>query len=101
MLGDLTRARPARTARSSSFDQTGRNRDNWIIMPGEERTLSDIEGPGYITHIWMTQSCRIQPGPGQIDPNVVGVPMLEIHNALGVSWEVGRASCRERVLTDV
>ena len=57
-------------------------------MPGEERTLADIEGPGFITHIWMTQSCRIQPGPGQIDPNVVGVPMLEIHNAFGVSWEV-------------
>ncbi|ALJ19676.1 glycoside hydrolase family 172 protein [Microbacterium sp. No. 7] len=88
MLGDLTRARAARTARVSSFDQTGRNRDNWIVMPGEERTLADIEGPGFITHIWMTQSCRIQPGPGQIDPAVVGVPMLEIHNALGVSWEV-------------
>lgn len=87
LLGDLTRARDARTARASSFDQTGRNRDNWIVMPGEERILADIEGPGFITHIWMTQSCRIQPGPGQIDPNVVGVPMLEIHNALGVSWE--------------
>lgn len=57
-------------------------------MPGEERVLADIEGPGFITHIWMTQSCRIQPGPGQIDPNSVGVPMLEIHNALGVSWEI-------------
>ena len=53
----------------SSFDQTGRNRDNWIVMPGEERTLADLEGPGFITHIWMTQSCRIQPGPGQIDPD--------------------------------
>jgi hypothetical protein len=88
LLGDLTRARPGRSARASSFDQTGRNRDNWIVMPGEERTLADIEGPGAITHIWMTQSCRIQPGPGQIAPEVVGVPMLEIHNALGVSWEV-------------
>jgi hypothetical protein len=88
LLGDLTQAKAARTARASSFDQTGRNQDNWIIMPGEERTLADIEGPGFITHIWMTQSCRIHPGPGQIDPNVVGVPMLEIHNALGVSWEV-------------
>lgn len=88
LLGDLTRARPGRSARASSFDQTGRNRDNWIVMPGEERTLADIEGPGFITHIWMTQSCRIQPGPGQILPEVVGVPMLEIHNALGVSWEV-------------
>lgn len=88
LLGDLTRAHHARTARSSSFDQTGRNRDNWIVMPGQERVLADIEGPGAITHIWMTQCCRRQPGPGQINPAVVGVPMLEIHNALGVSWEV-------------
>lgn len=88
LLADLTQSRDARSARASSFDQTGRNRDNWIIMPGEERTLADIEGPGFITHIWMTQSARIQPGPGQIDPAVVGVPMLEIHNALGVNWEV-------------
>lgn len=88
LLADLTRTRDARSARASSFDQTGRNRDNWIVMPGEERVLADIEGPGCLTHIWMTQSCRLQPGPGQIDPDVVGVPMLEIHNALGVSWEV-------------
>lgn len=88
LLGDLTRRRPGRSARASSFDQTGRNRDNWIVMPGEERVLADLEGPGAITHIWMTQSCRVQPGPGQIAPETVGVPMLEIHNALGVSWEV-------------
>jgi hypothetical protein len=88
LLADLTRTRDARTARSSSWDQTGRNRDNWLIMPGEERILADIEGPGCITHIWMTQSCRLHPGPGQIPADVVGVPMLEIHNALGVSWEV-------------
>lgn len=88
MLADLTHARTARSGRCSSFDQTGRNRDNWIVMPGEERVLADIEGPGAITHLWMTQCCRLQPGPGQIPPEVVGVPMLEIHNALGVSWEV-------------
>lgn len=88
LLADLTRTRDARSARASSWDQTGRNRDNWLIMPGEERVLADIEGPGCLTHIWMTQSCRRQPGPGQIPADVVGVPMLEIHNALGVSWEV-------------
>lgn len=49
LLGDLTRARSGRSARASSFDQTGRNRDNWIVMPGEERTLADLEGPGFIT----------------------------------------------------
>jgi hypothetical protein len=88
LLADLTHSRNRRSARASSFDQSGRNQDNWIVMPGEERTLAELTGPGWITHIWMTQSCRIQPGPGQIDPAVVGVPMLEIHNALGVSWEV-------------
>jgi hypothetical protein len=88
LLADLTTVHDRRSGRASSFDQGGRNQDNWIIMPGEERTLAELTGPGWITHIWMTQSCRIQPGPGQIDPAVVGVPMLEIHNALGVSWEV-------------
>ena len=88
LLDDLTRARDARSGRCSSFDQTGRNQDNWLIMPGEKRTLADIEGPGAITHIWMTQCCRLQPGPSQIPPAAVGVPMLEIHNALGVNWEV-------------
>ncbi len=88
LLADITRTRRARTGRASSWDQTGANRDNWIVMPGQERVLADLEGPGCITHIWMTQSCRRQPGPGQIPPEVVGVPMLEIHNALGVSWEV-------------
>jgi len=100
-LGDLTRSRKARSARASSFDQTGRNRDNWIVMPGQERTLADIEGPGAITHIWMTQSCRIQPGPGQIDPAVVGVPMLEIHNALGVSWEIVDPDYYRKVLLKI
>lgn len=88
LLDDLTRARDARSGRCSSFDQTGRNQDNWLIMPGDKRTLADIEGPGAITHIWMTQCCRLQPGPSQIPPAAVGVPMLEIHNALGVNWEV-------------
>jgi len=101
LLGEVTRSRPWRSARSSSFDQTGRNRDNWIVMPGEERVLADLQGPGFITHIWMTQSCRIQPGPGQIDPSVVGVPMLEIHNALGVSWEVVDPDYYRKVLLKI
>lgn len=88
LLSGVTQLRDARSARASSFDQTGRNRDNWLVMPGEERVLADLVGPGYITHIWMTQTSRIQPGPSQIDPKLVGVPMLEIHNALGVNWEV-------------
>ena len=54
-LSDLTRIKRARSARASSWDQTGRNEDNWLIMPGESVMLAEIEGPGCITHIWMTQ----------------------------------------------
>ena len=43
------------TARASSWDTTGRNDDAWNIEPGERRVLADIEGPGTITHLWMTQ----------------------------------------------
>jgi hypothetical protein len=43
------------TRRVSSWNPSGRNNDAWIIEPGETVVLADIEGPGCITHIWMTQ----------------------------------------------
>jgi hypothetical protein len=43
------------TGRCSSWDVSGRNSDAWTIQPGETRVLADIQGPGCITHIWMTQ----------------------------------------------
>ena len=55
MLDKLTRIRKGKTGRFSSWDTTGRNQDRWLIPAGESRVLADIEGPGVITHIWMTQ----------------------------------------------
>ena len=55
MLERLTRIRTAKTGRFSSWNVDGRNRDAWSIEPGETKMLADIEGPGAITHIWMTQ----------------------------------------------
>jgi hypothetical protein len=52
---DLARIKRAHTKRYSSWDQSGRNADSWKIQPGETRVLADIQGPGCITHIWMTQ----------------------------------------------
>jgi hypothetical protein len=101
LLADLTRIRDARSARASSWDRTGRNRDNWVVGPGESVTLADIEGPGCITHLWMTQSCRLAPGPGLIPPALSGVPMLEIHNALGVSWEIADPDYYRKVLLKI
>jgi hypothetical protein len=88
-LQSLATLRHARSGRSSSWDQSGKNQDYWVIPPGEEIVLTELIGPGRITHLWMTQFCRRLIGPGLIDP-VRGsyvAPVFEIHNALGVNWE--------------
>ena len=54
MLDQLARLKSVLTGRESSWDTSGRNNDAWWIEPGESRVLADIEGPGCITHIWMT-----------------------------------------------
>ena len=54
-MNSLERLTGGRTKRISSWDTTGRNQDAWIIEPGETRLLAEIDGPGRITHIWMTQ----------------------------------------------
>ena len=55
MFYNLAHVKKAKTKRISSCDKTGRNQDFWLIGPGETRVLAEIEGPGKITHIWMTQ----------------------------------------------
>ncbi len=55
MLQNLPHINHRRTGRFSSWNTTGRNRDNWVIQPGDTSVLADIQGPAQITHIWMTQ----------------------------------------------
>lgn len=89
LLQDLCQIKNARSGRLSSWDQSGRNQDYWMIPAGETVRLADISGSGCITHIWMTQFCRKIKGPGLIDPTQgqYVAPINEINNALGVSWE--------------
>jgi hypothetical protein len=100
---DLARVRDARSGRVSSWDQRGRNQDNWIIGPGETRVITELEGPGAVTHIWMTQFCRRTLGPGLIDPILGGsaAPVLEIHPALGNTWEEADPDYYRKVLLRV
>jgi hypothetical protein len=98
LLGRVAKRRQARSARVSSWDQTGGNEDAFVVMPGETAVLADIEGPGCITHLWFTQTCRRIIGPGLIDPRQAGVAMLEIHNALGVNWEITDPDYYRKVL---
>lgn len=58
MLDHLAQLHNRKTGRCSSWDKSGRNADYWVIPPGESVVLGDIEGPGQITHIWMTQSAH-------------------------------------------
>ena len=55
LLKSLTKVHDAKTLRASSWETNGRNADRWTIDPGETRILADLQGPGCITHIWMTQ----------------------------------------------
>lgn len=89
--GDLMAAaaqrKVARSARISSWDQSGLNEDAFVVQPGETALLADIEGPGKITHLWFVQTCRRILGPGLIPYSQSGVAMMEIHNALGLNFE--------------
>ena len=87
LLGRAARRRLARSARVSSWDQTGGNDDGFTILPGERAALADLEGPGRITHLWLVAACRQVLGPGLLDPTEAGT-MLEIDNHVGVNWEV-------------
>ena len=97
---DFARVRDARVGRASSFDQRGRNQDGWAIGPGETRVLADVEGPGSITHIFMTQWSRHILGPGLLDPldTAEAAPVIEMHNALGMNWEIADPDHYRKVL---
>jgi hypothetical protein len=52
--GAVYRLKEARTGRVSSWDRTGDNRDFISFGPGETKELLSLEGPGAITHVYMT-----------------------------------------------
>ncbi|MGQ9589565.1 MAG: DUF2961 domain-containing protein [Planctomycetota bacterium] len=54
-LSEIARAVEGRTRRASSglFDPES-NRDAWHLAPGERATLTELDGPGEIRHIWFT-----------------------------------------------
>src|SRR5579872_2222145 len=56
-LRSLARLRAARSCRASSYDRRGGNEDFVWIAPGESAGLLDADGPGCVTHVWMTAAC--------------------------------------------
>lgn len=99
-LSKLTQTAEARTCRASSYDQSGRNKDYWLIGPGQTVVLADMEGPGCINHIWMTSFCRKIIGPSIQNP-VLGAnvaPVTEMENAIGVNWEINDPDYYRKVM---
>ena len=55
-LHSLPKRKQFRVKRVSSFDTTGGNRDAWPVSAGATKVLAEIDGPGCISHIWVTVS---------------------------------------------
>lgn len=49
----MASVRDAHSARASSWDRTGGNKDCVVVPPGETRVLSDVAGPGNIQHVYI------------------------------------------------
>ncbi len=101
LFGGLTRARDARSGRASSWDHSGRNMDNWVLPPGGSAVLADIEGPGCLTHIWMTQCAREILGPSSIPPVDLPLLMTEMHNGIGLNFERNDPDYYRKVLLKI
>ncbi len=54
LLQGLATAQDYRSARVSSYDRSGGNKDSLTLRPGETAVLADLKGPGAIHHIWVT-----------------------------------------------
>jgi hypothetical protein len=52
LFREMTTLRPHRTARISSWDRSGRNRDFIMLPPHESTTLAEIDGPGCIQYFY-------------------------------------------------
>ena len=53
-IASLPEAKDYVQHRSSSYDRSGGNGDARPVAPGETLTLLDADGPGLVTHVWVT-----------------------------------------------
>ena len=56
-LGGIAHLKTGRSARSSSWDRTGGNRDFAVVPAGATHVLADLPGAGRIEHLWITTRC--------------------------------------------
>jgi hypothetical protein len=90
MLLDLARIKEGvKSKRVSSFDRSGGNGDGRAnIVPGETRTVFEVEGAGIINHIWIT----IGPPPELLDRHDI---------ILRAYWDGNEEPCVESPIGDL
>ncbi len=72
-MSGLAMLREGSSARASSFNRTGANRDFIELRPGETKTLADLKGAGIIRHIWCTTNANPK------DPNFLRKVVLRMY----------------------
>lgn len=100
MMRALTRAGDAVSGRSSSWDQSGGNKDYWLIPPNQTAVLTELQGPGCINHIWITSFCKMVLGPSAIDTDIEYdiAPSVDVLPVMGVTWDASDPDYYRKVL---
>ncbi len=76
---------------SSSSPNPGSNNDSWTPIPGETVVLADLQGPGVVTHIWLTIAANEYAWPRLLRLRVYydGSPEASVDTPVGDFWAVG------------
>jgi Protein of unknown function (DUF2961) len=94
-LSGLPFVKDGRSARSSTWDRTGGNRDFAVVAPGDTHVLADIRGAGVIEHIWMTTRCYSEKYLRKLVLEMYWDehPTPSVRAPLGDFFGVGHATC--------
>jgi hypothetical protein len=76
---------------SSSSPDPGSNNDSKTPIPGETLVLADLQGPGVVTHIWLTIAANEYAWPRLLRLRVYydGNPEASVDAPVGDFWAVG------------
>lgn len=102
-MNHLIRHQEITSGRATSWDQTGGNKDYWLLPPNQATVLAEIEGPGIINHIWMLNFCKKILGPATLPPDQEYwlTASTDTPAVLGVNWTADDPEFYRRVLLKI
>ncbi len=102
-LNLLTHYRDVTSGRASSWDQTGGNKDYWLLEPNHTTVLTELLGPGSINHIWMTTFCKKIIGPSILPPEKEYwlTASTDVMPVIGINWQEDDPDYYRKVLIKI